>query len=207
MVKEPRPGRVKTRLGRDIGMGAAAHWFRLQSLSLLHRLHDPRWEIILAVAPDREGLTSRVWPAQFRRARQGRGDLGARMKRQLCHGLPGPTLVIGADIPGIRKHHIAEAFRALGDHDAVFGPAMDGGYWLVGLKHARAPATLFENVRWSTPHALADSIATLPHHRIATVATLHDIDTIADLRLSFSGNTPGVKIENLTIFERGGSAP
>ena len=191
MVKEPRPGRVKTRLGREIGMGLAAHWFRQQSQSLLRRLRDPRWEIILAVTPDREGMASRVWPSEFRRAPQGRGDLGTRMKRMLDHGMPGPTLVIGADIPDIRKRHITEAFRALGDHDAVFGPAMDGGYWLVGLKHARTPATLFEGVRWSTPHALADSRATLPHHRTATVATLRDVDTASDLLLSFSGNTPG----------------
>ena len=75
------------------------------------------------------------------------------------------------------------AFRALGDHDAVFGPADDGGYWLVGLRHgARAPATFFHDVRWSTEHALADSMASLPGLSIALTDTLRDVDTVADLR-------------------------
>ena len=67
MIKEPRPGRVKTRLGREIGMTAAAWWFRHQTRRLLRRLQDPRWELILSVAPDREALQSRVWPAHLPR--------------------------------------------------------------------------------------------------------------------------------------------
>ncbi|MCB4379407.1 glycosyltransferase [Synechococcus sp. MU1644] len=179
MIKEPRPGRVKTRLGRDLGMTAAAWWFRHQSAALLRRLEDPRWNLILAVAPDHKGLTSRVWPAHLPRVPQGMGNLGDRMARQLRFH-QGPACIIGADIPGIQPAHIAQAFKALGDHDAVFGPAPDGGYWLVGLKHAPKPG-LFANVRWSTEHALADSRATLRGARIATIATLADVDTAADL--------------------------
>jgi glycosyltransferase A (GT-A) superfamily protein (DUF2064 family) len=52
MVKEPVSGRVKTRLGRDIGMVSAAHWFRLQALTAIRRLDDPRWDLVLAVTPD-----------------------------------------------------------------------------------------------------------------------------------------------------------
>ena len=179
MIKEPRPGRVKTRLGRDLGMTSAAWWFRHQSAALLRRLDDSRWNLILAVAPDNKGRTSRVWPAHLPRVPQGTGNLGDRMARQLRFH-QGPTCIIGADIPGIEPSHIAQAFKALGDHDAVFGPAPDGGYWLVGLKHAPKPG-LFANVRWSTEHALADSRATLPDARIATIATLADVDTATDL--------------------------
>ena len=182
MVKEPRPGRVKTRLGREIGMTAAAWWFRHQTGALLRRLEDPRWQVVLAVAPDREGLQSRVWPAHLPRWAQGGGDLGARMARMLGQVPVGPACLIGADIPGITRAHIAEAFQALGDQDAVFGPAPDGGYWLIGLKHPRRqPPGFFKGVRWSTEHALADSMATLPNHRVAQVATLRDVDTADDL--------------------------
>ena len=183
MVKEPRPGRVKTRLGRDIGMTAAAWWFRHQTDALLRRIQDPRWQTVLAVSPDVAGLKSRVWPAHLPRWPQGAGDLGQRMARMLRDAAPGPACVIGADIPGIRRPHIARAFRALGNHDAVFGPAPDGGYWLVGLKHPRRqPSSFFLNVRWSTTHALADSRASLPDFRIALVDTLRDVDTADDLR-------------------------
>ena len=188
MVKEPRPGRVKTRLGRDLGMTAAAWWFRHQTAALIRRLQDPRWQIVLAVAPDREGLQSRIWPAHLSRWPQGRGDLGDRMWRMLRAAPPGPVCVIGADIPGIMPSHINDAFRALGRHDAVFGPAPDGGYWLIGLKRSRpVPPTLFAGVRWSTAHALADTIATLPDHRIAQIATLQDVDTIDDLPMTKQG--------------------
>ncbi|CAN0587899.1 unnamed protein product, partial [Ectocarpus sp. 12 AP-2014] len=150
MVKVPRPGRVKTRLGRDIGHVPAAWWFRHQVARLLMRLRDPRWDIFLAVAPDAEGLRARCWPADLTRRAQGRGNLGDRMKRQL-RAARGPVCLIGGDIPGITRTHIARAFHALGSHDAVFGPAVDGGYWLVGLSPRRAPpAQMFDAVRWST---------------------------------------------------------
>lgn len=184
MVKEPRPGRVKTRLGRDIGMVPAAWWFRRQVTRLLRRIEDPRWDVILAVAPDREGLMSRVWPAQFARLPQGAGDLGDRMGRLLRSLPPGPAVVIGADVPGITRKRLARAFHALGTHDAVFGPAPDGGYWLIGLKRTHpVPTTLFQGVRWSTEHALSDTKATLGNLTIAEIDKLQDIDTIADLRL------------------------
>ncbi|WP_299562684.1 TIGR04282 family arsenosugar biosynthesis glycosyltransferase [uncultured Sulfitobacter sp.] len=183
MVKEPRAGRVKTRLGREIGMVAAAWWFRHQVRRLLRRIEDPRWRVVLAVAPDRAGVLSRVLPAHLARWPQGKGDLGVRMARMLRQARGGPACVIGADIPGVTRPRIAEAFDALGSHNAVFGPAPDGGYWLIGLKHpAMQPPEFLHTVRWSTDHALTDSIATLKGHRIARVATLRDVDSAADLK-------------------------
>lgn len=181
MVKEPRPGRVKTRLGRDIGMVTAAWWFRRQTSDLLRRIRDPRWQLWLAVSPDHEGMQSRVWPADLPRVAQGQGDLGARMGR-VMRDAPGPVCVIGADIPGITRPHVADAFAALGRHDAVFGPAPDGGYWLVGLKRAHPlPPRLFRDVRWSSGHALSDTVAGLSGKRIAQVARLGDVDTVDDI--------------------------
>ncbi len=182
MVKQPCAGRVKTRLGRDIGMIQAAWWFRHQLSRLLREVQDPRWDLVLLVAPD-TALPSPVWPAHLPRLPQGRGDLGQRMARVFHEFPPGPICLIGGDIPGVRKHHIADAFRQLGNHDAVLGPATDGGFWLVGMKRiSTPPATLFQNVRWSSEYALADSIASMSGLRIARAATLHDVDTAADLR-------------------------
>ncbi|MEM6657643.1 MAG: TIGR04282 family arsenosugar biosynthesis glycosyltransferase [Pseudomonadota bacterium] len=183
MVKEPRPGRVKTRLGRDIGMVGAAWWFRHQTGSLIRRLRDPRWRIVLAVSPDQQGHVSRVWPADLPRVPQGRGDLGDRMGRMLRIAPKGPVCLIGADIPGITRGHVARAFRALGRSQWVFGPAPDGGYWLVGAQRTAAlPTGLFQDVRWSTEHALADTLASVPGDRIAMLDHLRDVDTLADLQ-------------------------
>jgi len=185
MLKEPRPGRVKTRLGRDIGMTTAAWWFRHQTAGLIRKVQDPRWQVVLAVTPDVEGMQSRVWPARLVKRPQGNGDLGDRMARVLTGMQRGPVCVIGADIPGIKKRHIARAFRAMGAADAVFGPAPDGGYWLIGFKNTRpAPRSLFENVRWSSENALADTAATIPDFRIAYVDELRDVDRLVDLRMT-----------------------
>lgn len=183
MVKEPRPGRVKTRLGRDMGLTASAWWFRHQVAALLRRIESPKWETVLAVAPDRQGLQSRVWPGHLPRIVQGGGNLGDRMARVFRSAAPGPVCIIGADIPGINPARITEAFQSLGGNDAVFGPAPDGGYWLVGMKRVGpVPHGLFDGVRWSSEHALADSVATMNGLRIGKVATLRDVDTLDDLK-------------------------
>ena len=180
MLKEPRPGRVKTRLARDIGTVEAAWWFRRRSARLIHELRDPRWTLWLAVAPDAEGMRSRIWPSDLPRIPQGEGDLGDRMARILRSLPPGPACIVGSDIPGITRPHVAEAFAALGRAPSVLGPAPDGGYWLIGLRRTRVPAGLLELVRWSATETLADTEATL-ERPVARVATLRDVDTIADL--------------------------
>ncbi|MDE0697337.1 MAG: glycosyltransferase [Boseongicola sp.] len=181
MVKEPRPGRVKTRLGREIGMVNAAWWYRHQTTRLLRRLSDSRWLTVLAVTPDSEGFKSRVWPPGLSRIPQGSGDLGQRMTRAFAAS-PGPTLLIGSDIPGIGRQHVAAGFSALGRARSVIGPAEDGGFWMIGLHcPQRPPKDLFRGTRWSHPETLADALPTLPRP-IAIVDTLADVDTASDLR-------------------------
>jgi len=182
MVKMPRPGRVKTRLGRGIGMVGAAWWYRHQVARLLRRLEDPRWRMVLCVAPDVEAMVARVWPGHLPRIAQGSGDLGTRMASALAAFAPDDTVLVGSDIPDITSRHIARAFRALGRCDVVFGPAKDGGFWLVGVKAGRVPFGMFANVRWSTRHALGDSERSVHDARVRHVDTLADVDEARDLR-------------------------
>ena len=91
---------------------------------------------------------------------------------------PGPVVVIGSDIPDIGSHHIRQAFRVLGRHQFVFGPARDGGYWLVGARRRPVePSDIFQEVRWSTEHALADTLANLrPGQAGPLLPVLEDVD-------------------------------
>ncbi len=183
-LKEPRPGRAKTRLGRGIGMTAAAWWFRHAAATLLRRVgRDRRWCTVLAVCPDAEGLASRVWPGHLPRWPQGQGDLGQRMARAFRAMPPGPVLIVGADIPALQARHVAEGFRLLGRHDAVLGPTPDGGYWMIGLRNGgrAVPAGILATVRWSSPHALADTAASLAPLSIGYGPLLADVDTEEDL--------------------------
>jgi glycosyltransferase A (GT-A) superfamily protein (DUF2064 family) len=114
---------------------------------------------------------------------QGQGDLGARMNRVFQQIPPGPVLIVGSDCPAMTRDHIFTAFRALGSHDAVVGPAEDGGYWLIGVKRTPRIPRLFEGVRWSSPNALSDTLLSLPRSwRVAALPMLRDIDTLEDLR-------------------------
>ena len=183
-LKEPRPGRVKTRLARGLGAVGAAWWFRHQSARLIRCLgRDRRWRTVLAVTPDREGIESRVWPADLPRWPQGLGDLGARMARVFAGMPPGPVVIVGADIPALRRGHVAGAFRLLGRHEAALGPSADGGYWMIGLRRGAraAPAGLLRGVRWSSPHALGDTLATLAPLDVGYGPSLRDVDEAADL--------------------------
>jgi glycosyltransferase A (GT-A) superfamily protein (DUF2064 family) len=97
-----------------------------------------------------------------------------------CRRIPrGRVAIIGCDIPEASAADVAAAFRALGHADAAFGPATDGGYWLVALG-PRRPARPFAAVRWSGPHALADTRANFAGRRVALLRTLRDVDTAAD---------------------------
>jgi len=180
-AKAPRMGRVKSRLARHIGGVGAWKFYRDLLAGLTRRLgRDRRWRLWLAVSPDRAvfdaGLWRRAAPGVAHLVSQGGGDLGTRMGRVMALPPPGPVIVVGSDIPGIRPAMIARAFRLLGRHDAVFGPARDGGYWLVGLKRRPRFVDPFRSVRWSTAHALADTRANLGGLRVALVDELEDVD-------------------------------
>lgn len=182
-AKAPVIGGAKTRLARGIGKVSAWRIYRAMTAQLVRRLGDDRWRIVLAIAPDR-ALTRRfpgVWPQGVARAGQGGGDLGARQARAF-EGR-GPVCVIGTDAPGVTRGDIAQAFARLKRHDAVIGPAEDGGYWLLAL-NGPAPRGLFEGVRWSHGETRADLEGRLAACGLSIVRlrTLRDVDEAGDLR-------------------------
>ena len=185
MCKAPVMGRVKTRLGRETGLPQATQIYRSTLSHVAARLsHSGRWQTILAVAPD-VAVTSPMLAQHLARVPQGAGDLGQKLQNVVDSLPPGPVVIIGTDIPGIRACDIAAAFDKLGSYDAVFGPASDGGYWLVGLRRRPATPRAFGGVRWSGPHALSDTKKNLAGLSVAEIATHDDTDTAADLaRLS-----------------------
>lgn len=195
MVRAPRLGTVKRRLARDIGAVGALRFYRFTTAALLRRLSsDKRWALRLAVTPDRTALVGRgLWPLRVPLVPQGPGDLGARMGRQLRWACPGPVVIVGSDIPAIGPQQIASAFRALGNHDWVLGPAPDGGYWLIGAARRRSPDPAFlrvpfAGVRWSSPTTRADTLAWLDGARVAFLEELQDVDRGADLAKLRSGS-------------------
>ena len=181
MVKEPRPGKVKTRLGNEIGMIEAAWWYRHQSLSLIRNMVHPKWETVIAVTPDIEGQKSRVWPPELKRISQGMSDLGERMLKIIESFRVGPICIIGSDIPDVSIEKIDRAFKALMRNEFVIGPTEDGGFWLFGARKIRTISKkTFKNVRWSSIYAYEDTIKTLETERWACCDILRDVDDRTD---------------------------
>jgi glycosyltransferase A (GT-A) superfamily protein (DUF2064 family) len=115
--------------------------------------------------------------------RQEGRDLGMRMQRIFARMPPGPVAIVGTDIPSVAAAHIATAFRLLGRHDVVVGPASDGGYWLIALRRRPCLLQPFAGVRWSSPNALTDTLANLSGRSVGFAATLSDVDSARDLAL------------------------
>jgi hypothetical protein len=179
-ARAPRLGQVKRRLAAGIGERAALRFYTATLAAVARPIaRDRRWRTLLAATPrGARADWARLVPRGTRRIAQAQGDLGARMALAMR---PHPLAVLaGSDIPDLGPADIAAAFRALGRADAVFGPAEDGGYWLVGMG-PRRPARPFAGVRWSGPHALADTLANFGGRRVALLRRLRDVDTAADL--------------------------
>ena len=183
MVKAPRPGRVKSRLAKQIGSTEALRFYRVTTGRLIRSLsRDPRWRLAIAVTPDAD-RDARFWPAEVPRLPQGGGALGPRMVRLLSTSSQNPVVVIGSDIPGIKPAQIADALQKLTGSKLVFGPAPDGGYWLIARGAGARPFRrgVFDNVRWSTAYAMADTVAAWGGP-VVLARQLADVDTIADYR-------------------------
>ncbi|MDP1618047.1 DUF2064 domain-containing protein [Phenylobacterium sp.] len=178
-ARQPRYGLGKRRLARDVGDLAALRFSRSALAELTRRLgSDPRWTLWLAITPDRPT----AWVRQGRPIAQGQGDLGARLARVTRALPPGPVVILGADTPAVTRIDVAKAFRHLGNHAAVLGPAVDGGYWLIGLRRAPRDPLPFADIRWSSEHTLADTLASLAGHRVAQLQAREDVDDGPALR-------------------------
>lgn len=182
-VKAPRLGRVKSRLAREIGAVEATRCYRVLAARAIRRLaRDTRWRTSLWIAPDSAARAPTVWPPNLKRFGQGGGDLGSRMARPFRKLPPGPAVLVGTDVPDLGLAEVARAFALLGRHAAVFGPALDGGFWLVGLRRRPHLVLPFAGVRWSTVHALLDTIANMGEAKVALLDALGDVDVAEDYR-------------------------
>jgi hypothetical protein len=181
-AKAPRPGLAKTRLIPALGPEGAAR--------LAERLLEHAWSAgsaagldaaELCVSPDTDHPTFARLAAPL--TLQGEGDLGARMHRAFDRVLASydAALLIGTDAPALDAARLREAATALAQTDAVFVPALDGGYALVGLR--RPCEALFSGMTWSTSTVMAETRLRLRAAglRWTELAPVPDIDEPADL--------------------------
>lgn len=177
-------GRVKTRLAATVGDDRA--------LAIYTKLVAHTLKVATPLACAKQAWYSDGIPTHepaaalgFELREQVGDDLGARMQYAFEEGFYegyGPIIIIGTDLPQLSTALLEEAFTALKDHDAVLGPANDGGYYLLGL-NASLDA-LFYHKAWSTPSVMAATVADLHMHKRSChlLPELVDVDTEEDLR-------------------------
>jgi uncharacterized protein len=190
-ARVPEVGRVKSRLAAGVGDEAALEIYRYLGARVIDAVEatPSAWQTVVAGTPDWGELAIREWLGdEWRFVAQGAGDLGERMaavfEAELARGAAA-VVIVGTDCPEVDASVVAAAFDRLTMHDAVFGPATDGGYYLVGVAReagARALPALFSEVPWSTAHTLSTSLARADAHglSVALLGELADVDTAAD---------------------------
>lgn len=188
MLKAPLAGRVKTRLAAGIGEASALAAYRALVAGVLAAAAGSGLPATIFYAPAGEEAAMReLCGPGWTLAPQAAGDLGARMAAAMtaafAAGAAG-ALVVGGDLPLVSAALLAGAGAALQDHDAVLGPALDGGYYALGLTRAGFLPDVFAAMPWSTPAVFARTrdVLAAAGRRVALLPALPDCDTADDLR-------------------------
>lgn len=189
LAKAPMAGLAKTRLIPALGAdGAAALAQRLLQHAVAQAVAAQIGPVALWVTPTTAHPAFTQLPArdQLRLSLQAEGDVGQRMaavfEQVAATAQPLPWLLMGTDLPAIDAAMLRRAAAELASHDAVFVPALDGGYGLVGLH--RPCRALFDNIRWSTHEVMQQTRAKLHAAglRHAELPAVPDIDEPEDLK-------------------------
>ena len=188
-AKEPAPGDVKTRLigpgGLTAGQAASLHAALVADLS--RRLEAGRWDLVLMWSlSEGSDPPADLTPAGVPwRPQRGR-DLGERLYRGLEWAASGAgyAAAVGSDHPDLDPGHVETAFDLLASgHDAILGPARDGGYYLIALRREAVHRRLFDGLAWSTPSVLLETLSRCRELGLdaALLPEEEDLDTLDDL--------------------------
>jgi rSAM/selenodomain-associated transferase 1 len=179
-VKNIKLGKVKTRLAKTIGDQGAFEVYselvKVTELATENILSDKRIYFSDAVIDTK-------WKGVYKAIQHGQ-NLGERMKNAFKKGFEDGyerIVLIGSDLPEISSEHLEKGLKALQENEVVFGPAVDGGYYLVGLK--KSHPCIFDNKPWSEPNLLNVTLIELNQKNISytLLDPLNDIDTFEDL--------------------------
>lgn len=193
-AKAPIPGQVKTRLCPPLTPDEAATLHGSFVLDTLERTKTAVMKLklpidrYLACAPSSAHVFFRIMEERqsVKLIDQAGDDLGARMNQAFtslfAQGYR-QVVLIGTDVPTLPLHHFTQALTSLENHDLVLGPALDGGYYLIGLK--RPIPELFANIPWSTDQVLrlTQEKASAIGLKASLIQPWRDVDTIADLQV------------------------
>ena len=181
-TRNPELGKVKTRLAKDVGDEAA--------LAIYKFLLDHTVAVTKNLVSDKEVYYSEeihhndIWnPEEFTKKLQQGEDLGDRMKNAFAEGFKNgytKIVIIGSDLYDINSEEISEAFTKLDETDYVVGPAIDGGYYLLGMRNLNK--SIFVNKQWGTSTVLQDTLKDLSAESVSLLKEKNDVDHYSDIK-------------------------
>ena len=192
-IKFPEKGMVKSRLAKDSDEDSALSLYGNFVLDLLKTLKTGRYGLKLCFyPPDALDKVSAWLGKRYSYMPQKGEDLGERMKNAFRETfLEGfaKVLLIGSDVPDLTRSIISEAYE-FDDYDAVIGPSLDGGYYLIGFKHETFSPEIFEGMQWGTDRVFRDTMDVFrkKKYRVHILPEKRDIDRLDDLRAFFEHN-------------------
>ncbi len=212
-VKSPIKGQVKTRLAAEIGEDFTVGLYKRFVEDLISLVENLDVHLELCFYPPHTRLNFSEWLGeQYCYTPQVGDNLGERLKNAFDNAFEegfSNVVAIGSDSPDLPVHYLIESFEALPAHDAVIGPANDGGYYLIGFSKEGFIPEVFDNISWSTDSVFEQTISILKRHgrTVYLLPSWHDVDTIADLKslLLRTKNTVFEKSKTNLYLTAGGS--
>ena len=186
-IKYPEPGRVKTRLGREIGYERSARLYEQLVKQQILDLTCDSYDLACYVDDSRpiDQYRSKFGSNLNFFLQQGE-NLGERMVRAIEESFDrqyARVVLMGSDIPLVNRSDATVFFNHLLTHQMVIGPARDGGYYMIGFQRGIPVRPLFENIAWSTPDVFKTTLARASDLRVKLEKPWFDIDTLEDLKL------------------------
>ena len=186
-VKNPEKGKVKTRLAASIGDERALKFYKVVLLNILSNLNKGTFLFYLCFFPADALESLRQWLGEdYLYTPQQGEDLAERMKNGFMEAYTmgfKRVVLIGSDIPDLPLEFIEEAFTSLKEKDAVIGPSLDGGYYLIGFKDKTFSSQVFKGIPWSTERVFEQTTKILEREGLTVhfLKPLRDIDKFEDL--------------------------
>ena len=193
-VKYPEKGKVKTRLSGYLDEAITVELYRNFILDLLSKLEKLGVEFWICFYPQNAKEKFVKWLERgYVYIPQKGEDLGQRMKNSFLQAFASGfrrVIIIGSDIPDLPCNFISEAFSFLETHDAVIGPTLDGGYYLVGFNKPAFLPAVFDGMKWSSNEVYKNTLNFFKKgkHKIHILPKWQDVDTIDDLKELFKKN-------------------
>jgi rSAM/selenodomain-associated transferase 1 len=186
LLKHPRKGGVKTRLGRQIGDEVAVDLYRNFILDILSTMSDTGLRRSISFYPPGAVASLRRWLGHSLDYYPQRGrDHPERLMNTFVDAFSRGeerVVVLASDVPDLPKEVIAEALSSLENSDAVIGPSPDGGYYLIGFRRRSFRREPFQGIAWSTPRAFDGTVSRMGDLEVHRLPPWPDVDTLSDLQ-------------------------